>query len=298
MERKPKYKRFGRLQRRLLQALQTAKSPRKQLLIASSKQVNLTLPSEEDYPANLDAEYDQLPFPHVDPNFLRDSLNDQQNPPKRTGLFAGERRNRMGWKVTEVGALILYTAKKAGVADTTLGKFLQIIALMVNTPRHPLDQRPVPNTVHKLKSLLRINPKSHQELVYICPNRPPAPRRAGTLNKAEDRCGYRMRATANPVIFECPLCKISYDKKVLDKDGNHFITVPLRAILTDTMARFGKYVSLNDNRELGETGMNDVVDGKRFRDMQLAREDLAILKHYDGGVFSKSTQKKLYLSFV
>ncbi|OQV24169.1 hypothetical protein BV898_02119 [Hypsibius exemplaris] len=298
MEKKPKYRRLGRFQSRVLRARQSDKSlTAHQPLLALTAQIDYTLQSEDDPVIDPHGDHDH-PFQQIQDSCLHEMLNPKPVSPKTARLFTGECENRMGWRAAEVYAIILYTAKKFGVADTTLGKFLEVIALMVNTPRHPLDQTPVPNSVYKLKSFLGIIPTAHQEVVYICPNRPPAPRKAGMLERVHDCCGYRMRSTADPFVFECPLCKITYDKNVLDRDGNHFITVPLRAIISDTMARFGKYTSLNNDSLKDGSVMNDVVDGQRFRDMDLGRTDLAILKHYDGGVFSKSTQKKLYLSFV
>ena len=44
--------------------------------------------------------------------------------------------------------------------------------------------------------------------------------------------------------------------------------------------------------------MNDVVDGRRYHEMDVTRKELVIIAHSDGAAISKSTAKKLYVTFV
>ena len=195
-------------------------------------------------------------------------------------------------------ALLLLTAKKSGVPDTTLGKILRIVAVIANVPRHPSDgTRPFPSSVHRLKTQLSINPSKDQQVVYICPAMA-ASLQAGVPDKVQERCGQKVNPTEDPDIFWCESCELQWPKKELDRDGNFFCTVPLRDILTKTMSRLGRFVSTDEPPDAPKTEMNDVVDGLRYRKMNLSEEDLVIIAHSDGAAISKSTSKKLYLTYV
>ena len=191
--------------------------------------------------------------------------------------------------------------KTCAVADTTLDKFMAIFGVMANSPRHLADVgTSFPASYHRLKSVLKIDPDQCQKVIYICPSTTTGRRRLGEFDKVGERCGWRLRVMNDKDVFVCDSCKSEWPKKHLDRDGNHFITVPIRKILQNTMDRFGKYTPPLPVFAPGEVPpvARDVTDGERFRDMILATSDLALLLHSDGAAISRSTSKKLYLIFM
>ncbi|OWA54227.1 hypothetical protein BV898_18638 [Hypsibius exemplaris] len=215
---------------------------------------------------------------------------------KTPGIFT-DVGNADGWKIVDVAALVLYLAKSTGVADSALNKFLKLFALVADTPRHRHDEHAkFPCSVHRLHSLLKIDAQSDQQIYYICPATTSG-RRRGEQDKVEARCGFRLRRMEECCNYKCPACGSIWDRKVLGKDGNHVVTIPLSQVLTSTLRRFGQFVSPlattseNNPSEI----MNDVL---RAREMGLERNDIAILLHSDGAVINKSTAKKLYLTFL
>ena len=199
----------------------------------------------------------------------------------------------------DVCTILLLTAKKSGVSDKTLGKILRIIAIIANVSRHQEDTgKTFPSSIHRLKTLLKIDPQQDQKIVFICPAMSHKKLQRDEEEKVSERCGYRVSATKDPSIFRCDLCEKLWTKRELDKDGNFFATVPLHTIMTKTMERLGRFVSTDEFSEKEDGVMNDVVDGSRYSRMGVSRKDLIIIAHSDGAAISKSTSKKLYLTYV
>jgi hypothetical protein len=57
-----------------------------------------------------------------------------------TGKVSHDLINLDGWRIREVGSMLLYTVKKHGIADTVFDKLLSIIALIANENRHLENQ--------------------------------------------------------------------------------------------------------------------------------------------------------------
>ena len=103
--------------------------------------------------------------------------------------------NENGWKLADMCALILYTAKKSGIADKTLGKLLGIISIAINVPRHKLDVcTRFPNSMFKLNSILNLNPSQCQKVVYICPSITTSKRKPGQAEKVKEPFCHYSRA--------------------------------------------------------------------------------------------------------
>jgi hypothetical protein len=213
-----------------------------------------------------------------------------------SSVFDDTAANQDGWKLADVLVLVLHIAKKSGISDLTLGKLLEIIAILVNVRRNISDTDTCPNSVFRLKSFLGITPSEHHQVTYFCPNSA-AKRVTGQIEKLEERCGFRLRSSDKAGFWWCDLCAKYFSDKLVNQDGNHFVSIPIHQIMTNVMGRFGKFTSSLEP-EAQSTCLNDVVDGSRYKKMGVTKKDLVILKHYDGGKLSCSTTKKLYLSFV
>jgi hypothetical protein len=190
----------------------------------------------------------------------------------------------------DVCAMILYTAKKHGIADTVLGKVLSIIAIIANETRHQKDNAvKFPKSVRGLKSLLDLDENADQVVIYICPLKI-STRRKGEAVLAEEVCGFTLRSIGDPPNeqYHCDLCASDWDRKTVRKDGNHFVSSPISWIVSTIMGKFGRYVSL-PARTNADGIMTDITDGERYCDMKLGGSDLAILIHGDGAAISKST---------
>jgi hypothetical protein len=167
-------------------------------------------------------------------------------------------------------AIILFTAKKHGIADTVLGKVLSIIAVLANKTRHQKDNDvKFPKSVRRLKSLLDLNENVNQVVVYICPLKIPT-RRKGEAVLAEEVCGFTLQSTGDPPNeqYHCDLCASNCDRKTVRKDGNHFVSSPISWIVSTIMGKFGRYVLL-PARANADGIMTDVTDGERYCDMKL-----------------------------
>ncbi|OWA54393.1 hypothetical protein BV898_18797 [Hypsibius exemplaris] len=93
--------------------------------------------------------------------------------------------------------MILYLAKSSGVTDSTPNKFLKIIALVADTPRPPTRRADD----------------------------------AGQHEEVEARCGIGCANWPEVAVTDV-LPWFDLDKKPLNKDGNHVVTLPIRDVLS------------------------------------------------------------------
>ena len=100
----------------------------------------------------------------------------------------------------------------------------------------------------------------------------------------------------NHGLYHCDLCDMDWDRKVVEKDGNHFAVNPIRSIAEDALQKYGKMIDLHEAR-IPRT-LRDVTDGSRFLQMDIPRHHIIFLFHADSAGFSESTKKKMYLIFV
>ena len=197
---------------------------------------------------------------------------------------------------------MLYTAKSNGVTNSTLDKFLKIMALVLNGKRKLSDaqsQRKFPASVRSVKRLLGISNHEHQKVVYICPTMRTV-RKKGEDVVTNEICGFTLRDSDIPDrrTHTCDMCDAEWEHKIVEKDGNHFVVVQLHWLLSNILKKYGRKISTATIAEGVVQLMYDVKDGERWRKMKLEGSDLVISVHADGAAISKSTNRKMYLMFI
>ena len=197
---------------------------------------------------------------------------------------------------------MLYTAKSNGITNSTLDKFLKVVALVVNGKRNTEDcrnQKKFPASVRSVKRLLKMSHEDKQKVIYICPTQRTVRKKGDDVPTAEI-CGFTLRQHENPArkTHICDMCDAEWDHKIVDKDGNHFVVANLHWILSDILDKHGRKISAATLANGVIDTLYDVKDGERWKNMKLKDSDLVISVHADGAAISKSTQRKMYLIFV
>ena len=125
-----------------------------------------------------------------------------------------------GWTAEEITAMTLYAGKSSGVSNSTMDKFFQILALVINGERHPLDPKKFakfPRSVQSAKSLLKIKREGFHKIVPICPSKR-VRRRKGKEETINEVCGYALneKSEFQPPVFACEMCDIEWEKDVVE----------------------------------------------------------------------------------
>ncbi|GAU97104.1 hypothetical protein RvY_08457 [Ramazzottius varieornatus] len=133
--------------------------------------------------------------------------------------------------------------------------------------------------------------------MYICPYQRQVKKKTNETWETE-LCGYVLREVGEGkhCLYHCDLCDTDWERKIVDKDGNHFVIDPIRNIAEEALHKYGKLADPRQERVPGI--LRYVTDGSRFQQMDIPRSHIIFLFHADGAEFSKSTKKKLYLIFV
>ena len=207
-----------------------------------------------------------------------------------------------GWTMFDICAMLLYTAKSNGVSNSTLDKFLKVIALVVNRKRCVNDCQKVkkfPANPRAVQRFLKISREENHKIVFICP----AQRTVRKKNEdvpVSEICGYTLRLLegAGPNTYISDLCEAEWDNKLVEKDGNHFAASSIHWLLCNILTKHGKRFSGATEHQSASQVLHDVKDGERWKKMGLQASDLLISVHADGAAISKSTKRKMYLIFL
>jgi len=168
------------------------------------------------------------------------------------GVFQTE-LNKEGWRIRDVGAMLLYLAKRHGIKNTVLGKLLSVVSLVADRERCVDDKSlHFPKSVRGLLDLLDMNDTAAQKTVYICPNKK-ATKKRGEVVLEETICGYTLRETTDGLVpsYRCELCGNDWGPKIVANDGYHFVTSPVRWIVQTLIGRFGDRITLPKKRTEG-----------------------------------------------
>ena len=205
-----------------------------------------------------------------------------------------------GWTIRDICILLIFTAKKHGISNSTLAHVLRIISIMADCKRATCDSDKCPKSVPSLLRLIKVSPASYYKTVPLCSKLSFKKRKK--VNDEDDAadgdvCGYTLRAESvnGKILYHCDSCLSVWDEKTVNRDGNHFTTVDLHPLLTDVMTRLGPTVV---PVQFAQQGYRDLFDGQRYKEMNCSQDDIPISIHGDGAVLSKSTRKKVYLMFV
>ena len=202
-----------------------------------------------------------------------------------------------GWTSRDISVLLAYIAKKNGIPDIVLNKILRVVSVMAECKRASFDVGRFPRSMASLLRLLKISPKAHYTTVYICPKKTTKRKINEADNDFKEVCGFSLREQfkdGKPE-YHCDFCASVWDKAIVSRDGNHFVTAGLHPLLTKTMARLGK---LSVKPAQCPDGFGDIYDGERCKDMDLSDDNFIISVHGDSAAISKSTNKKVYLMFI
>ncbi|GAV07037.1 hypothetical protein RvY_16925 [Ramazzottius varieornatus] len=86
------------------------------------------------------------------------------------GSSASQSAKQDGWTIPDICALMLYTVKSNGVTNSTLDKFLKIVALVINGERNMedgLSGKKFPANVRSVKRMLEISHEDQWKVVHI-----------------------------------------------------------------------------------------------------------------------------------
>ncbi|GAU89197.1 hypothetical protein RvY_01776 [Ramazzottius varieornatus] len=151
-----------------------------------------------------------------------------------------------GWTLNQVCSMLLYVAKSTGTSNAALGKFLKVMAVVIDGKRSltdPKKRRKFPQSARSLKSLLNIKRNHCEKIVYICPYQRQVRKKTNETWETE-LCGYVLREVGEGkhCLYHCDLCGTNWERKIVEKDGNHFVINPIRNIAGEALHKYGKLV--------------------------------------------------------
>ncbi|GAU87271.1 hypothetical protein RvY_00150 [Ramazzottius varieornatus] len=108
----------------------------------------------------------------------------------------------------------------------------------------------------------------NQVCMYICPYQRQVRKKTNETWETE-LCGYVLREVGEGkhCLYHCDLCDTDWERKIVEKDGNHFVINPIRNIAEEALHKYGKLVDPRQERVPGI--LRDVTDGSRFQQMDI-----------------------------